>query len=393
MAIKESVMSAIQELENQYSTGIYAKRELTVVRGEGARLWDEDGNVYIDCIGGMGVASVGHAHPKVAEAIAEQAHTLITCHELLYNDRRAQLLEKLAQVTPPGLDRFFLCNSGTEAIEGAIKFARMSTGKSGIVATMRGYHGRTLGSLSATWAPKSEEHFGPLPGGFQHVAYNKLDALDEVVDRDKTAAVLLEVVQGEGGVRPASAEYLQGAQQLCRERDVLLIVDEVQTGFGRTGAFFACEHYGLEPDIMTMAKAIAGGVPMGAFAIGPRVQTIHKGTHSSTFGGNPLACAAACAVIDVMQEERLPERAAEVGAYFKEKLEAMDSPKVREVRGLGLLLGVELKTKVGPLLRELMQRGVLVAAAGTTVLRFLPPLVITTEDVDTVVEQVADVLQ
>jgi acetylornithine/LysW-gamma-L-lysine aminotransferase len=393
MAIKESVMSAIQELENRYSTGIYAKRELTVVRGEGARLWDEDGNVYIDCIGGMGVASVGHAHPKVARAIAEQAHTLITCHELLYNDRRAQLLEKLAQVTPPGLDRFFLCNSGTEAIEGAIKFARMSTGKSGIVATMRGYHGRTLGSLSATWAPKSEEHFGPLPGGFQHVAYNKLDALDEVVDRDKTAAVVLEVVQGEGGVRPASAEYVQGAQQLCRERDALLIVDEVQTGFGRTGAFFACEHYGLEPDIMTMAKAIAGGVPMGAFAIGPRVQTIHKGTHSSTFGGNPLACAAACAVIDVMQEERLPERAAEVGAYFKEKLEAMASPKVREVRGLGLLLGVELKTKVGPLLRELMQRGVLVAAAGTTVLRFLPPLVITTEDVDTVVEQVADVLQ
>jgi len=386
-------MSAIQELETQYSTGIYAKRELTVVRGEGARLWDEDGKVYIDCIGGMGVASVGHAHPKVAKAIAEQAQTLITCHELLYNDRRAHLLEKLARVTPPGLDRFFLCNSGTEAIEGAIKFARMSTGKSGIVATMRGYHGRTMGSLSATWAPKSEEHFGPLPGGFQHVAYNKLDALEEILNNDDTAAVMLEVVQGEGGVRPASAEYLQGVQQLCRERDVLFIVDEVQTGFGRTGTFFACEHYGLEPDMMTMAKAMAGGVPMGALAIGPRVQTIHKGTHSSTFGGNPLACAAACAVIDVMQEERLPERAAEVGAYFKEKLEAIDAKKVREVRGLGLLLGVELKTKVGPLLRELMHRGVLVAAAGTTVLRFLPPLVITTEDVDTVVEQVADVLQ
>ncbi len=385
-------MSAIQELETQYSTGIYAKRELTVVRGEGARLWDEDGKVYIDCIGGMGVASVGHVNPKVAKAIAEQAQTLITCHELLYNDRRAQLLERLAQVTPPGLDRFFLCNSGTEAIEGAIKFARMSTGKSGIIATMRGYHGRTIGSLSATWAPKSEEHFGPLPAGFQHVAYNKLDALEEAVD-EHTAAIMLEVVQGEGGVRPATAEYLQGVQQLCRERDLLLIVDEVQTGFGRTGAFFASEHYGLEPDIMTMAKAIAGGVPMGALAIGPRIQTIHRGTHSSTFGGNPLACAAACAVIDVMQEERLPERAAEVGAYFKEKLEAIDSKKVREVRGLGLLLGVELKTKVGPMLRELMQRGVLVAAAGTTVLRFLPPLVITTEDVDTVVEQVADVLQ
>ena len=386
-------MSAIQELEAQYSTGIYAKRELTVVRGEGARLWDEDGKAYIDCIGGMGVASVGHANPKVAKAIADQAQTLITCHELLYNDRRAQLLEKLAQVTPPGLDRFFLCNSGTEAIEGAIKFARMSTGKPGIVATMRGYHGRTLGSLSATWAPKSEEQFGPLPGGFQHVAYNKLDALEEIVDRDQTAAVLIEIVQGEGGVRPGNASYLQGVQQLCRERDALLIVDEVQTGFGRTGAFFACEHYGLEPDIMTMAKAIAGGVPMGALAIGPRVQTIHRGTHSSTFGGNPLACAAACAVIDIMQEERLPERAAEVGAYFKEKLEAIDSKQVRDVRGLGLLLGVELRTKVGPLLRELMQRGVLVAAAGATVLRFLPPLVITTEEVDTVIEQVADVLQ
>ncbi len=385
-------MSAIQALETQHSTGIYAKRELTVVRGEGARLWDEDGKVYIDCIGGMGVASVGHANPKVAKAIADQAQTLITCHELLYNDRRAQLFEKLAQITPPGLDRFFLCNSGTEAIEGALKFARMSTGKSGIVATMRGYHGRTMGSLSATWAPKSEEHFGPLPGGFRHVAYNKLEDLEAALD-DDTAAVLLEIVQGEGGVRPASAEYLQGVQRLCRERDILLIVDEVQTGFGRTGTFFACEHYGLEPDIMTMAKAIAGGVPMGALAIGPRVQTIHRGTHSSTFGGNPLACAAACAVIDVMQEERLPERAAEVGAYFREKLEAIDSKKIREVRGLGLLLGVDLKSKVGPLLRELMQRGVLVAAAGTTVLRFLPPLVITTEDVDQVVDQVADVLQ
>ena len=198
-------MSAIQELESQYSTGIYAKRELTVVRGEGARLWDEDGKEYIDCIGGMGVASVGHANPKVAKAIADQAQTLITCHELLYNDRRAQLLEKLAQVTPAGLDRFFLCNSGTEAIEGAIKFARMSTGKPGIVATMRGYHGRTLGSLSATWAPKSEEQFGPLPGGFQHVAYNKLDALEEIVDRDQTAAVLIEIVQGEGRRAPRLA--------------------------------------------------------------------------------------------------------------------------------------------------------------------------------------------
>jgi acetylornithine/LysW-gamma-L-lysine aminotransferase len=386
------MMSAIQEREARYSTGIYAKRDVTIVRGEGARLWDETGKEYIDCIGGIGVASVGHANAKVAEAIAEQARTLITCHELVYNDRRAELLEKLAQVTPPGLDRFFLCNSGTEAIEGALKFARMSTGKSGIVATMRGYHGRTLGSLSATWNPKSNELFGPLPEGFKHVAYNKLDAMEEAID-DTTAAVLLEIVQGEGGVRPGSASYLQGVQKLCHARDVLLIVDEIQTGFGRTGAFFACEHYGIEPDILTMAKAMAGGVPMGAIAIGPRVQQIQRGTHSSTFGGNPLACAAACAVLDVMQTERLPERAAETGAYFLEQLNKIESKQIREVRGLGLMIGMELRTKVGPALRELMERGVLVAAAGTTVLRFLPPLVITPEDIDTVAAHVAEVVQ
>ena len=385
-------MSTFQEIETRYSSGVYNKRDVTIVRGAGTRLWDAEGKEYIDCATGMGVASVGHANPTVVAAIAEQARTLLTCPELFYNDRRAQLLEKLAQVTPAGLDRMFLCNSGTEAIEAAIKFARMSTGKPGIVATMRGFHGRTLGSLAATWDQKAKEYFGPLPEAFRHVAYDKLDALEQVID-SQTAAVLLEIVQGESGVRPASAAYLQGVQRLCRERDVLLIIDEVQTGFGRTGAFFACEHYDLQPDILAMAKAMAGGIPMGAIAIGERVQTIHKGTHSSTFGGNPLACAAACAVLDVMQELRLPERAAEVGAYFMDRLRAMDSPKVREVRGLGLMLGVELKEKVAPSLRALMERGVLALAAGTTVLRFLPPLIITQEEVDTVVDQVAEVLR
>jgi predicted acetylornithine/succinylornithine family transaminase len=385
-------MSTIQEIEERYSTGVYNKREVTIVRGQGTRLWDEHGQEYIDCAAGMGVASLGHANPVVAEAVASQARTLITCPELFYNDRRAQLLERLAAVTPPGLGRIFLCNSGTEAVEGAIKFARMSTGKAGIIATMRGFHGRTLGALAATWDPSYREHFAPLPEGFRHVAYNKLDALEEAID-DQTAAVLLEIVQGEGGVRPASAAYLQGAQELCRQRDVLLIVDEVQTGFGRTGKFFACEHYGLQPDILTMAKAIAGGLPMGAFAIGERVRTIHKGTHSATFGGNPLACAAAIATLDVLQGQRLPEYAAEVGAYFKERLQAIKSPKVREVRGLGLMLGMELKEKVAPYLRAMMERGVLVLAAGTTVLRFLPPLIITTDEVDTVVQHLTEVLQ
>jgi acetylornithine/LysW-gamma-L-lysine aminotransferase len=384
-------MSSIQEREDRYSTGVYAKRGITIVRGAGVRLWDEDGKEYIDCAAGQGVANLGHANATVADAIAAQARTLITCPELFYNDRRAALLEKLAAVTPPGLDRIFLCNSGAEANEGAIKFARMSTGKHNIVATMRGFHGRTLGALAATWDPRYREHFEPLPGGFQHVAYDKLDALEAAID-DDTAAVMLEIIQGEGGVRPASADYLHGVQELCRQRDVLLIVDEVQTGFGRTGKFFACEHYDLQPDILTMAKAMAGGVPMGAFAIGERVQNIHRGTHSSTFGGNPLACAAALATLDVLRQQRLPDYAAEVGAYFRERLQAIDSAKIREVRGLGLMLGVELKGKVGPYLRDLMDRGVIALAAGTTVLRFLPPLVITTDDIDTVVTQVSEVL-
>jgi acetylornithine/LysW-gamma-L-lysine aminotransferase len=385
-------MSTIQEREERYSTGVYSKREVTIVRGEGTHLWDEHGKEYIDCAAGMGVASLGHAHPIVAEAIAAQARTLITCPELFYNDQRAQLLERLAAVTPPGLNRIFLCNSGTEAVEGALKFARMSTGKPNIIATMRAFHGRTMGALAATWDPDYRKHFEPLPAGFRHVPYNRLEALAEAID-DNTAAVLLEVVQGEGGVRPASAAYLQGAQELCHQRDVLLIIDEVQTGFGRTGKFFACEHYGLQPDILTMAKAMAGGLPMGAFAIGERVRTIHKGTHSSTFGGNPLACAAASAVLDVLQGQRLPEYAAEVGTYFKERLQAIESSKIREVRGLGLMLGMELKEKVAPYLRGLMERGVITLAAGTTVLRFLPPLIIPIEDIDTVVAQVTEVLQ
>jgi acetylornithine/LysW-gamma-L-lysine aminotransferase len=224
------------------------------------------------------------------------------------------------------------------------------------------------------------------------VAYDKLEPLEAALT-DDTAAVLLEIVQGEGGVRPGSAAYLKGVQDLCRQHGVLLIVDEVQTGYGRTGKFFACEHYDIQPDMLTMAKAMAGGVPMGALAIGERVQTIHRGAHSSTFGGNPLACAAAIAVLDVMQQQHIPEHAAEVGAYFMERIGALGSSKVREVRGLGLMIGVELKEKVAPHLRSLMDRGIMALAAGVTVLRFLPPLIITQDEVDTVVTHLAEVLR
>jgi acetylornithine/LysW-gamma-L-lysine aminotransferase len=380
----------IQEIESQFTSGVYSKRPIAIVRGQGARLWDGDGNEYIDCVGGQGTANVGHANSMVAEAIAQQAHTLIACPELFYNDRRAELEAKLTSLT--GMRRVFLCNSGTEAIEAAIKFARLSTGRTNLIAAMRGFHGRTLGALSATWEKKYREPFEPLVPGFQHIAYNDLSSLEAAVN-DQTAAVMLEVVQGEGGVRPGTVEFLCGAQALCRERGALLIVDEVQTGFGRTGKMFAGEHYDLEPDLLCLAKSIAGGLPMGATLIGSCVNELPPQVHGSTFGGNPLACAAALAAIEFIEYNNLPQRAAELGRWFLDQLKQIKSPLIREVRGLGLMVGIELRQKVTPYLQELMKHGVLALPAGLTVIRFLPPLVIEKSDLEKVVATVSAVLK
>jgi acetylornithine/LysW-gamma-L-lysine aminotransferase len=380
-----------KRIEDGFSVGVYQKRDLVIVRGEGARVWDEAGREYVDCVAGIGVANVGHCHPAVVAAIQAQAARLITCNELFYNDARAQCLERLDQITPEGINRFFLCNSGTEAVEGAIKFARMATGRKHVVAAMRGYHGKTLGSLSATWERKYKEPFAPLVPDFSHAPYNNILEFEKAID-DQTAAVILEPVQGEGGVRPSTAEFLQAIRRACDQKGALLIIDEIQTGFGRTGRLFACEHFGVLPDILTMAKGIAGGVPMGAIGIDRRVGEIEKQSHTSTFGGNPLACAAAVAAIDVLRGEDLPRRAAETGAYFVERLRAIGSPRIREIRGLGLMIGIELKDKAGPIAQALMQEGVLALLAGTTVLRFLPPLVISREQVDRVVATLAKVL-
>jgi acetylornithine/LysW-gamma-L-lysine aminotransferase len=381
----------VQQLEDRYASGLYTKRPLTIVRGEGARVWDTEGREYVDCVGGQGAANLGHANPAVAEAIAAQARTLISLPEMFYNDRRAELLARLAGIAPAGLERAFLCNSGAEAVEAALKFARLVTGRKEFVAAMRGFHGRTFGALAATWEKKYREPFEPLVPGFRHVPYNDLPALETAVTPD-TAAVILEVVQGEGGVRPGTREFLRGAQQLCRDRGALLIVDEIQTGFGRTGAMFACEHFGMEPDLLCLAKSIAGGLPMGAVLMGQRVGVLPPQVHGSTFGGNPLACAAALAAIDYLEQERLPERAAELGAWFLARLGRIQSPLVREVRGLGLMVGIELKQKVTPYLQALMARGVLALPAGLTVMRFLPPLVITQEQLAQAADAVEAVL-
>ncbi len=373
-----------QALESRHGSGAYSKRNLTLVRGAGATLWDDEGRVYIDCAAGHGVANLGHCHPRVVAAIQAQAARLITCQEAIHNDQRALLLAELAAALPAGLDRIFLCNSGAEAVEAGIKLARAGTGRAEIVAAMRGFHGRTFGALSATWESHYREPFAPLVPGFRHVPFNNLDALDAAVTHE-TAAVILEVVQGEGGVRPATHDFLQGAQAICRERGALLIIDEVQTGFGRTGRMWAVEHHDLAPDLLLLGKAIAGGVPMGAVAIGPRVAAFQPGTHGSTFGGNPLACAAARATLAVIREERLVERAAAKGAWLRERLTAMTHRRVREVRGLGLMIGIELRERAAPFIAALQERGVIALPAGPTVIRLLPPLVITDEQLESVV--------
>ncbi|MPY66436.1 aspartate aminotransferase family protein [Deinococcus sp. SDU3-2] len=378
-------------LEARHGTGVYAKRPLTLVRGQEATLWDDAGRAYLDCASGQGVANVGHSHPRVVAAVQTQAATLVTCQEAVHNDVRAVYLSELAGVLPAGLDRIFLCNSGAEAVEAAIKFARASTGRPGVVAAMRGFHGRTLGALSATWEAHYREPFAPLVPEFGHVPYGNLAALEAAIT-DTTAAVLLEVVQGEGGVRPASEEFLRGAQRLCRERGALLLTDEVQTGFGRTGRMFACEHTGLEPDLLILGKAIAGGVPMGAVALGPRVAQMTPGTHGSTFGGNPLACAAARAVLDILREENLPAEAARKGEWLIDRLRALPHRRIREVRGRGLMVGLELRDRVAPHLAALQERGVLALPAGPSVLRLLPPLVISDAELEQVVQAVDEVL-
>jgi acetylornithine/LysW-gamma-L-lysine aminotransferase len=379
-----------KQLEHEFGVVLAPKRDLVAVRGKGALLYDEAGQEYIDCIGGIGVASLGHAHPKIVEAVQKQAETLITCPHILYNDVRSKMLEKLVEVTPDSLTRAFLCNSGSEAVEAALKFARLHTGRTNFVTAMRGFHGRTMGAVSATFTKKYRESFEPLIPGFTYVPFNKIDKLDAAID-DNTAAVMLELVQGEGGVNPIQADYIAAARRLCSERGALLIVDEIQTGFCRTGKFFACEHFDLQPDMMTLAKALGGGVPIGATMISADIN-IDTGLHGSTFGGNPLACAAALAAMETYASENLAERASEMGAYFESRLGEKPLSQVRTVRRLGLMIGIEIKHKVQDVLAQLLLRRIIALPAGPNVIRLLPPLVIEKEQLDQVIEALQELL-
>jgi acetylornithine/LysW-gamma-L-lysine aminotransferase len=384
----------IINFENRLMANVFAKRPVVITRGEGALVWDINGKEYIDCMGSYGVALLGHSHPKVVEAVCKQAETLISCHASLYNNKRTELLQKLMSITPKGLNKAFLSNSGAESVECAIKLARKFTGKPEIIAVMGGYHGKTMGALSATWDKKYRQPFQPLVPEIKHVPPDNLEKLTEAIT-DKTAAVLLEPIRGEGGVRVPPNGFLQGARELCDEKNVLLILDEVQTSFGRTGKLFACEHWGVTPDVMCLAKPFAGGLPIGMTVAKEQIMASFKvGEHSSTFSGSPLVCAAACAAINVLVEDKLAERAATVGAYFKAKLEELQAKYkiVKEVRGLGLMLGVELRYDVRNIILKTMDRGVLILDAGRNVLRFLPPLVIEKGQIDKTISVLDEVI-
>jgi acetylornithine/LysW-gamma-L-lysine aminotransferase len=384
----------ISELESTYFSGGVGRRPVALVRAKGARLWDSEGNEYIDCAAAQGWANVGHSHPVVTAAIQAQAEMLVASQESSYNDVRALWMRDLAQVLQTSLNwtgcHIHPSNSGTEAIEAALKLARVTTGRIGIVAAMRSFHGRTMGALSLTWNKKYREPFEPLVPGITHVPYDNIDAMAKAID-DNTAAVVIEIVQGEGGVYPGSGKYFQSLRELCTERGTLLIVDEIQTGVGRTGRWLACEHHHLSPDIVTLGKSIGGGLPLGVTAWRKEVGQFQSGQHGSTFGGNPLVCAASRAVIEVMAEERLPKRAAQLGNRLMTELRTLPSNQIREVRGLGLMIGIELRGRVTPVLQQLMERGVWALPAGLNVLRLLPPLVIEERDLERVVEVIKEV--
>ena len=380
--------------EQRLMANVYAKRPVVVAKGKADLLWDQDGKEYIDCTGSYGTCIVGYCHPKVVQAIVHQSETLTSCHGFMYNDSRSELLERIGMIHPKGLGKVFLSNSGTEAVECAIKLARKYSGKKEIIAMMGAYHGKTFGSLSATWEKKYRDGFLPLVPDVRHVPYGNIEKLRESISSN-TAAVIAEPIQGESGVKLPPEGYLKQLREVCDEKDVLLILDEIQTGFGRTGAIFAFQHFDITPDITCLAKGVAGGIPMGLTLSREEIMASLKvGEHTTTYGGNPIACAAAAATIEVLQEENLSEKARIQGEYLVSRLNQLKEAHkiIREVRGLGLMIGVETRFEVRDFILESIPKGVLVLDAGRNVLRFLPPLVITRPHIDRTIEVLDEVI-
>ena len=374
--------------EDQFMGNLYQRFPVTIEKGLGAHVWDTDGKEYIDCMGGYGVALVGHRNERVVNAIKTQIEKIITVHSSLYNKTREEFLEKLINIAPKNLTQVHLNNSGAEAVEAAIKFARKFTGKKGMIAMNGSYHGKSMGALSLTFNPKYRKIFQPLVEKVSFSRFGDIDSLRSTID-DETGFVILEPIQGESGIIVAPDGFLQDVRKLCDEKGILLIFDEIQSGFGRTGRMWASEHWNTSPDIMCLAKGIAGGVPMGATLVRPDILAcMSKGEHSSTFGGNPLSCAAGIGAIQALTKDGLIENADKMGKKFFEGLKQLKEKHkiIREIRGKGLMIGIELKFEVKDILMDGINKGILLLYSGRNIIRLLPPLVITEEDISRVLE-------
>ena len=377
----------LMKRESEAIIQTYTRQKVVLVRGSGANVWDSDGKEYLDFVAGIAVNNVGHCHPVVVEAIKRQAETLIHTSNLYYTENQVLLAEELKKLT--GMKRAYFCNSGAESVEAALKLTRRATGKSKIVAAVGSFHGRTLGALGTTYKAIYREPFRPLNEA-EFVPYNDPEALKAAVTKE-TGAVILEPVQGEAGVYVPDADYLRAARQVCDDAGALLIFDEVQTGFGRTGRWFAKEHSGVQPDIMTLAKALAGGLPMGAMLASESVsEAFQRGDHGSTFAGGALVSAAALASIDAIKSENMVQRSEELGAYMRSELERLGP---REVRGLGLMIGLDLDADCKQVVQKALEKGVILNNTGDHTLRFIPPLVVTKEQIDRVVKVLGEVLE
>jgi acetylornithine/LysW-gamma-L-lysine aminotransferase len=374
-----------QEIEAASEIQLYSKRGISLVRGDGVHLYDSDGRRYLDAMSNYGVNVLGHRHPAVDSAIRHQLDQLISCHQSFSNDARAEFERVFLGALPPELCRISFANSGTEAIEAAMKFARIASGRQRIIAAEHGYHGRTLGALSVTHDPKYRDPFRPLLADCEHVAYDDLNALEAALPG--AAAVILEPIQGEAGVRIPAPGYLRSVRELCDRHDALLILDEVQTGIGRTGKLFAFEHEAAIADILAVSKGLANGLPMGVTVVRQEVaDKVTSGSHGSTFAGNPLVCAAARATVQTVAEKPLLDHVAEAGEAFVSSLQGSAHPLVREVRGRGFMVAVELKTRATPVLKAMQQNGVLALPAGNRTIRFLPPLIMSRDELNRVAE-------
>ncbi len=383
----ESTQQHWMELEHKYYQSTFKRQPMVFVRGEGTRVWDADGKPYLDLVAGIAVNVLGHCHPAIIKAVQEQVTQLVHVSNLYYNVRQIELAEQLGLLS--GGMRSFFSNSGAEANEGAIKLARKygrvhKNGSYEIISMNNSFHGRTMATTAATGQAFYQATWMPLPDGFKQVPFNDLDALKAAVS-NKTVAILLEAVQGEGGIWAGSKEFIEGVRQLCDEKNMLMICDEVQAGMGRTGTFFSWENYAVKPDIITMAKGLAGGVPIGGMLAGPRADIFEPGDHGTTFGGNPIACAAAVATIRTIKEENLLENARKMGEYWHSKMQTLcekydflDSP-----RGIGLMRAVNVQRDLAvKIVEKAREHGVLLNALGTTTLRIVPPLVVNKADLD-----------